>query len=408
MRVLFCTTGGLGHVLPLRPLGLAVRAGGHEVAWVTAPDALEPLEGAGFDLFVAGPGFEQGRQQFREAHAGGAHLLGEQLSAFTFPRLFGAVLAPAMLEGVDQAVRRWRPDFVVHEPAALAAPLVCRQWGLRHLTHGYGLRPPASYIDEAMRCFGPSWRARGFDAPADGGLYRHLYLDITPPSLQPLPPHEKDVYRFNPYRARDADVESLPADVRRLVSDPLRGPRIYVSFGTVFHRSAAFLTAARAAARLGGAVVITVGPEGDARPLQALGAHVSVQQFVPQAALLPFCDLVVSHGGAGTLLGAAAQGVPQLVLPQAADHFRNARALVSAHAGQLVEPERQTSVDEVTAAMADVLGQGPCRVGAGRLAAEMAALPQPADAVHRLERWFTRPALAAAPTSSPTRPSGPS
>ena len=31
-----------------------------------------------------------------------------------------------------------------------------------------------------------------------------------------------------------------------------RGPRIYVSFGTVFHRSAAFLTAARAAARLGG------------------------------------------------------------------------------------------------------------------------------------------------------------
>ena len=127
MRVLFCTTGGLGHLLPLRPLAAALRRGGHEVAWVTAPDAMVRLEGLGFDLFAAGPSFEAGRREFRAAHADGAQLVGEPLSAFTFPRLFGAVLAPAMLDGVEQAVRHWGPDFVVHEPAALAAPLVCQQ-----------------------------------------------------------------------------------------------------------------------------------------------------------------------------------------------------------------------------------------------------------------------------------------
>ena len=52
MRVLFCTTGGLGHLLPLRPLAQALRRLGHEVAWVTAPDACPALQGEGFDLFA--------------------------------------------------------------------------------------------------------------------------------------------------------------------------------------------------------------------------------------------------------------------------------------------------------------------------------------------------------------------
>ncbi|MFO1518035.1 MAG: hypothetical protein U1F22_14030, partial [Lysobacterales bacterium] len=81
MRVLFCTTGGLGHLLPLRPLAQALRRLGHEVAWVTAPDACPALQGDGFDLFAAGPTFEASRGEFRTAHAGAAGLTGESLSA---------------------------------------------------------------------------------------------------------------------------------------------------------------------------------------------------------------------------------------------------------------------------------------------------------------------------------------
>ena len=388
MRVLFCTTGGLGHLLPLRPLAAALRRGGHEVAWVTAPDAMARLEGLGFDLFAAGPSFEASRREFRAAHADGAQLVGESLSAFTFPRLFGAVLAPAMLDGVEQAVRYWGPDFVVHEPAALAAPLVCQQLGLRNLTHGYGLRPPSQYLADAMSFFGTHWRARGLDAPADGGLYRHLYLDVAPRSLQlPIQTLEDGVFRFNPYGAGNSGARALPAEVRTaLQGTATRGPRIYVTFGTVFNRSPALITAARAAARLGGAVVITVGADGDPEPLTKLGAHVSVHRFVDQATLLPHCDLVVSHGGAGTLLGAASHGVAQLILPQAADHFRNARALLSLNAGRAVEPERQAT-EEVTAAMADALSSGALSVAARALACEMSAMPRPAAVVRRLESW---------------------
>lgn len=391
MRVLFCTTGGLGHLLPLRPLATALRSRGHHVAWVTAPDALPRLEGEGFELFAAGPTFEASRRQFRAAHADAAHFAGEQLSAYTFPRLFGAVLGPAMLGGVEQAARGWRPDFVVHEPAALAVPLVCQQLGLRHVAHGYGLRPPREYLEDAMNFFGPLWRARGLEPPADGGLYRHLYLDIAPTCLQPSTESvDGAVFRFNAYRPADTVPSALPAELQAALRGPAaQRPRIYVTFGTVFNRSPALVVATRSAAQLGGTVIVTIGADGDLPRFADLGAGVHVHRFVGQAALLPHCDVVVSHGGAGTVLGAAAHGVRHLVLPQAADHFRNARALSSVSAGCAIDPARQT-VEAVKSSLSAMLEERTLHAGARALALDMAHLPDAAAAAAKLERWQSR------------------
>lgn len=392
MRVLFCTTGGLGHLLPLRPLARALRRQGHALAWVTAPDALPALRNEGFELFPAGLTFDASRLQFRAAHADAARLSGEQLSAYTFPRLFGAIVGPSMLDGVDQAARHWRPDVVVHEPAALAAPLVCQALNLRRVTHGYGLHPPQAYLDDAMGLFGPQWRARGLVAPVDSGRDHQPHLDIAPPSLQPavVPAHD-GVFGFNAYRPDATAMSPLPGELlAALQRSTARGPRMYVTFGTVFNRSAALRVAARAAARLGGTVVVTVGPDGDPKSLAGLGAHVHVHRFVDQAAVLPHCDVVISHGGAGTMLGAAAHGLPHLVLPQAADHFRNGRALSSFGAGRTVDLESQT-VEAVTSALSLVATSGALHRRARTLAQEMAAMSDACAAATTLEHWNASP-----------------
>lgn len=399
MRVLFCTTGGAGHLLPLRPLAEALRAQGHDIAWATAPDALPRLEGLGFRLFAAGPTFEASRRQFREVYPEATRLRGASLSAFTFPRLFGAILAPAMLGDLEQALRRWTPDLVVHEPAALAVPLACRQHGLRHVVHGYGLRPPSDYLAAAMTWLEPLWRARGLEAPADGGLDRYLTLDITPARLQPSTGMSNErVFRFNPYRPVQVAPPALPAELQAALQGPAaRRPRIYLTFGTVFNRSPALIAAVQAAAQLGGTLVVTVGVDGDLRCLTGLPGQVHVLPFVDQRALLPRCDVVVSHGGAGTVLGAAAQGLPQLVLPQAADHFRNARALCAAGAGLTIAPEDQT-VEFVASTLRGLLASASTAAGATRLAREMAALPDAAATARHLERWQSC-AEAGAPTA---------
>jgi len=107
----------------------------------------------------------------------------------------------------------------------------------------------------------------------------------------------------------------------RRAAGPVRAeggrPRIYLTFGTDFKHSPALATAARASAKLCATLVVTVGANADPGPLAGLPGCVHVLSFVDQRALLPHCDAVVSHGGAGTVLGSATHRLPQLVLPQA-------------------------------------------------------------------------------------------
>jgi UDP:flavonoid glycosyltransferase YjiC (YdhE family) len=238
-----------------------------------------------------------------------------------------------------------------------------------------------------MEFLGVEWRARGLEVPADGGLYRHLYLDIAPPSLQsPVEPPVGEVFAFNPHVPRGANGAVAPAEVQRVLQSAPGGPRVYITFGTVFNRSPMLLAAARAAARLAAGVVVTVGEDGDLEPFARLGGHVCVQRFLDQAALLPHCDLVVSHGGAGTVLGAAAHGVPQLVLPQAADHFRNARALSAAKAGLALELDQQTP-ERISEVMLEALRSDALPAAAQTLAREVSAMPDASAAANWLERW---------------------
>ncbi|MGM9425139.1 glycosyltransferase [Hydrogenophaga sp. MI9] len=403
MKVLFCSTGGLGHLLPMRPLAAALQARGHRLAWVTAPDALRWLDGLDMALFPAGPAFGPGRLAFRQRHADALQVTGEALSAQVFPRLFGATLAPAMFDALGDAVDRWRPDLVVLEPAALAAPLVCAQRGLPWLTHEYGLPVPPAYLQDAMRWFGPWWQRAGLPVPDDGGLYRHRSIHVAPPGLSPVPPARAAAsLALNPC--------VLPAGHRFRAPRPAGQPaRVYLTFGTVFHRSPALLQAARALADTGAQVVVSVGPDG--RP-EEVPAHPNVQAatFVDQSAVLKACDLVVSHGGAGTVLAAAAHGLPQLVLPQGADHFRNARALAQAAVARTIAPPAQTT-DHIREAAENLLSDPAWAGAARRLAEEMRAMPPPATVAEGLERWCThrspagpeaRPGLSAEETPAST------
>jgi UDP:flavonoid glycosyltransferase YjiC (YdhE family) len=63
-------------------------------------------------------------------------------------------------------------------------------------------------------------------------------------------------------------------------------------------------------------VIVTTGPEFDMSLLGPVRTAVFGAPFLPQAAVLPHCTAVVSHAGAGTLLGALCHGLPQLCLPQ--------------------------------------------------------------------------------------------
>ena len=63
---------------------------------------------------------------------------------------------------------------------------------------------------------------------------------------------------------------------------------------------------------LGVDVVATVGQGIDPTDLGPQPSHVRVERFLPQGDVLPGVDLVVSHGGSGSLMAALSHGLPSL------------------------------------------------------------------------------------------------
>jgi UDP:flavonoid glycosyltransferase YjiC (YdhE family) len=126
-----------------------------------------------------------------------------------------------------------------------------------------------------------------------------------------------------------------------------------------------------------------VGPEGEPAALGELPANVHVERFVAQSEVLPLVDLIVHHGGTGTVLGALEAGLPQLLLPQGADQFLNAEMLTTAGAVRALPNEVQQP-GAIGEAVRALLGDCPERQAAAQLRDEIAAMPAPGEVVPAL------------------------
>lgn len=131
-------------------------------------------------------------------------------------------------------------------------------------------------------------------------------------------------------------------------------------------------------------VLVAVGPDGDPAALVGLPGHVRVERYVDQPRAVAESDVVVHHGGTGTVLACLAAGVPQLVTPQGADQFMNADRLVELGLGCAVGNDAPDG--EVESAVDRLLTDPDVRRRVAALRDEVAAMPDPDDVVAELER----------------------
>jgi UDP:flavonoid glycosyltransferase YjiC (YdhE family) len=94
-------------------------------------------------------------------------------------------------------------------------------------------------------------------------------------------------------------------------------------------------------------------------------------------------DITVHHAGSGTLLAAAAEGVPQLVMPMGADQFQNADALARSGAG-LALSQGGVIAAAVRDSVRQLMDDPSHRAAANRLRSEILALPTPAERIDDL------------------------
>jgi UDP:flavonoid glycosyltransferase YjiC (YdhE family) len=111
--------------------------------------------------------------------------------------------------------------------------------------------------------------------------------------------------------------------------------------------------------------------------------------------------VVVNQGGTA-ILPILSYSLPILVLPQSANQFHNADALVAAGVARRLLPGEVTP-QAVGAEVGRLLDDPAYRDAGARLAAEIDAMPGPTEGVRLLERLAEerRPILRAAPSGSP-------
>jgi UDP:flavonoid glycosyltransferase YjiC (YdhE family) len=413
VRVLFCSTPGGAHVRPLLPLLAALHGRGHTIGWAGAAETHAPaLAAAPLTPFEAGPGEAQARATLLARWPALAEAFGPDADLVTFPRLFGAVVAPAMLPPLLSAARRFAPELIVGEPAAVAAPLVAQLVGCPHVCHGIGRPLTPQRLHDTSQAFAPTWLAStGHPPPPHAGLYDHLHLDIYPRSLQPdLPPG--DAVR-QPLRLAQARLlgSVAPAFLPSWWSSQDPRPLACLTLGLAPHPPQLLHSALSALAGMALRVAVTTGPHLDPGDLQPLPPNVHAAPYIPLDALLPHARLVVSHAGSGTQLAAWAHGLPQLALPTTFHQFANAEALQRSGSG-IVLRGRQQNVFSIREAVRRLLGEPRFTAQARDIATEIAHMPGPDEVAANLEArlppWQAALRASAAltpPEKSPPPPS---
>jgi UDP:flavonoid glycosyltransferase YjiC (YdhE family) len=225
----------------------------------------------------------------------------------------------------------------------------------------------------------------GYGLPPDPDLTmlsRHLVLSPFPAGFRdpahPLPATAR------PMRPAAAGPVDPPAWLTGLGGDR---PVVYFTLGTVFNmESGDLFTRVLAGLReLPVDLVVTVGRHIDPAEFGPQPRHVHLERFVPQAAVLPRCAAVVSHGGSGSVIGALAYGLPSVLLPMGADQPLNAGRCAALGVSLVLDAVSATPA-EVREAVSTVLAEPGFRAAAERLRDEIAAMPGADEAVRLLER----------------------
>ncbi len=411
MNVLFTTQPGVGHLNPLLPLARGLERAGHQVAFACADSFVPWVEAAGLRAFPAGLDWlvaEAGRV-FPELE----DMSRQERTVFLTESFVDTGLE--MTRDLLEICEAWRPNVVVREGCEYGGCVAAECLDLPHVLVSVDFFTP-NYIaklvlEEPLVYLRSAYGLPPY--PALDMLTRYLYFSYIPPSYHfpeyPLPPVTR---ALRPLFLQPEPGGSAPEWVARLPDQPT----VYVSMGTILRVPQVFDAVLRGLRDEPLNLIMSIGRALDPADFGPQPDNVRIEPFIPHdISLLPYCDAVVTHGGANTTLGALSHGLPLLVIPFSGHMLQHGIRCKALGAGLLLRPSgaggsggsggpsaaripvrqaselwRDRSPDlspsAVRTAVQALLYDPSYRQAAQALQAEMASLPGLAQAVECLER----------------------
>ena len=297
MRIMISTRRGAGHLGPLIPFAKAFLRNNDEVVVIAPQTADAMIAAAGLDhIAYPDPPDEERDAIFAEAR----HLAYDDANERVLGQVFVRIDVTHAYPHVLGAMRSWRPDAVLYDVSEFAAPLAAETLGIPAVCVGITVSGNFSGFAPAMARELDKLRAHfGLRPDPDLDMLNCApHFTLTPAELEdPADPSPAQAMRF---REDDETARPLP--------DWWHGsdwPLVYLTFGSVAPEMDFFpglyRDALDALALLPVRVLVTIGRDRDPRELGPVGPNVHVARWVPQADVMPHADVMVCHGGSGTI-----------------------------------------------------------------------------------------------------------
>ncbi|MET0286904.1 MAG: glycosyltransferase [Polyangiales bacterium] len=351
MRVLAFVIPEKGHLNPLLPTLRRIADAGHELVLASARDLTSVLAAAGiagraarFEAPAPPASFLTAGREFAEKLRDARWLAG-----WIEALLIDAV--PAQLPGVEALIAHERPHVVVADPMMYAVAIGCARAGLPWAALSSSLNPvtPRAWstaLTETLDRLAPKRAALFRDAGVE--VPRFFVSDAESPWLNlaftaPLyVPHAVDPAIQLVGATFDATDIACRGDETPFPFERLRDkPRLYVSFGSqAFFQPRLFQQVFACASELGMQVIASVGALlEDTEFVRAAPPDAVLARYTPQLQLLERVDMVVSHGGANSVVEALSFGKPVLLLTLCNDQPLQARFLTASGAGLALDAQ---------------------------------------------------------------------
>jgi MGT family glycosyltransferase len=251
-----------------------------------------------------------------------------------------------------------------------------------------------AFLDEVRRTHSDLWadfaefcRERGgvplaygadgpdFIAPSP---YLNLYLYPAEADYDRERPLDPTWHRLDScVRATDA-TWTLP---EHLVAGP--GPLVYLSLGSLGSADVGLMQ--RIVDVLGAAEVRVIVSKGPLADEIRLHDNMTGEGFLPQPAIVPLVDLVITHGGNNTVTEAFHHGKPMVVLPLFWDQVDNAQRIAEMGLGVRL-PAYDFADDELTAAIDRLVADRALADRLAAISARLRAEPGTVKAADLIER----------------------
>lgn len=396
MRVLFTVSSWPTHYTSMVPLGRALLREGNALTVLCGPSQRGFVEQAGLDTvpILSCPDIEVHNRidYFREAQRGlwpypwlPLHPLTgtpvSRLGEFDFS-WYESSLLPVMREkwhasecAAADFARAWRPDVVVHDPMSFEGPFAARTIGVPAILALWG--PTGTHEPDHVRLapqdIADSYRC-GHDPVA------HV-LDPCPPGIEPPTNAQRLRVRYVPHNPMSSAPPMLPEQRCR--------PRVCVTWSTALTRMSgphSFILPGiiKALSNLDIDIIVTATP-ADIAALGDVPSTVTLLNGCGLQHLLPHCDAVVHHGGAGSTMTAVSLGVPQLAVTFASEQRRNGQRVQASGAGRHLQGHHATA-EAIGTAVSDLLYTHSYREAAADLRSDVLLRPAPASVVADLDK----------------------